>query len=187
MLRALEFSELEEDPMRSLTITAAISASVVASQAMADPSNWVPGPIWGVKDAIVGGQSSAPSDPRFICRAVVNKAAGDKYPGGMQSNSNGCEINYGGTFYLGYSYELLTPAWRSSTTITENNGVPVSATYLGGHGIGRAGMPAVPLYFCRADFRGGKHLGKVFPGSNGCAIPWGGSEHRFVTPYEVLV
>jgi Protein of unknown function (DUF3421) len=174
--------------MRTMTISAALSAGLMVSQAMADQGNWVtPSSTPVPRDAVVGARQHAFHFlPDFICRPKF----GVKHPGILMPYlSKYCNIVSDGMAKSVETYEVLTPAWKSCVTVSGCNGtgVPVNATYQGGHGIAKFGTPAVPLYFCRADFMGGKHLGKVFPGSNGCAIPWGGTEHRFVTPYEVLV
>jgi hypothetical protein len=176
--------------MRTIAISAALSASLISSQAMAiitsQPTNWAPSTTSLPRDAVIGArQSGFHFLPDFICRA--KSATGEKYPGILMPYlSSYCNIVSRGMTLSVASYEVLTPAWRSCYTVAACNGtgVPANATYQGGRGTGKY---AVPLYFCRADFMGGKHLGTIFPGSNGCAIPWGGAAQPPTKPYDVLV
>jgi hypothetical protein len=164
--------------MRTVTISAALSAGLIASHAMADQGNWVfafSGSSEG--DTVIVG------DGFDICRAVGNPA-GDKYPGTiLHAEPAGCGIstNKNPVQY----YDVLVPARRSASDST----IPGNATNKGAHGIGKFGLPGAPLYFCGADLTKLKFGKGVHPGSldsKGCHIPYGGSTLT-VTPYDVLV
>jgi Protein of unknown function (DUF3421) len=173
--------------MRTIAISAALSAGLMAGHAMAaDQGNWVfpTGTFPATRDAVVGGRASpATFSPIYICRALVN-TQGDRYPGAV--SSSGCMINVGGIARAFSSYlEVLVPAQKSAF----NGNYPANATNKGAHGIGRSGSPGAPLYFCRADLTAqgkGVQLGSLAPGSSGCLIPYGGTA-KAEASYDVLV
>jgi hypothetical protein len=178
--------------MRTITITisAALLASCMTNQAIAQRSqpNWVPnftGWIWGPatmvnQDSIVGGhgapQMIGAAPPAFVCNANNGVAT---YPGMVTPltgapfgswGSAGCSIDVGGAPPAPpKDFHVLVPAWQTNS----NGSFPSKATYKGGRGNARPGMPAIPLYFCRAFHEGGTHPGKIGPGLSGCLIPWG--------------
>jgi hypothetical protein len=168
--------------MRTITISAALSAGLMAGPAMAaDQLNWIgrynqPPPY----DVVVGGKAAITATvPIGVCRAVVN-TPGDKYPGAIGFANSQCSVNFGGIGKPYSTYEALVPAQKSASGGT----IPTNATNKGAHGA-RLG---VPLYFCRADLGGGKgvQLGSLAPGSSGCLIPYGGTTLT-ASSYDVLV
>jgi len=168
--------------MRTITISAALSAGLMAGPAMAaDQLNWIgrynqPPPY----DVVVGGKAAITATvPIGVCRAVVN-TPGDKYPGAIGFANSQCSVNFGGIGKPYSTYEALVPAQKSASGGT----IPTNATNKGAHGA-RLG---VPLYFCRADLGGGKgvQLGSLASGSGGCLIPYGGTA-KPVSSYDVLV
>jgi Protein of unknown function (DUF3421) len=168
--------------MRIITISAALSAGLMAGQAMAlDQLNWI-GRSGGAatSDTIVGGKNAVTVDvPIGICRARASiDDPNSKYPGGLVSG--GCSINLGGAAQVISSYEVLVPGLKSASSGT----VPTNATNKGAHGVSGA-----PLDFCRADLGGGKgvQLGSLAPGSRGCLIPYGGATQTVSSSYDVLV
>jgi hypothetical protein len=168
--------------MRTIAISAALSASLMAGQAMADQGNWVDKSNAAVTrgEAIVGGTDAnhAYPIPIGICRASASIDDPNlKYPGGLVSG--GCSINLGGTAQVISSYEVVVPGLKSASI----GNVPTNATNKGAHGVSGA-----PLYFCRADLGGGKgvQLGSLASGSGGCLIPYGGTA-KPVSSYDVLV
>src|ERR1700730_1165612 len=160
--------------MRIITISAALSAGLMAGPAMAaDPLNWIgrynQAPPY---DVVVGGSNAITATvPIGVCRAVVN-TPGDKYPGAIGFANSQCSVNFGGIGKPYSAYEALVPAQKSASGGT----IPTNATNKGAHGVSRFGSPPAPLYFCRADLGGGKgvQLGSLAPGSSGCLIPYGG-------------
>jgi len=76
---------------------------------------------------------------------------------------------------------LGKPANAQENWVYEKGGaVPLDAVAGGAEGNGTL------IYICRAFYSGGVHPGRVRPGTGGCHIGWGGTEH--VIPfYEVLV
>jgi hypothetical protein len=172
--------------MRTIIISAALSAGLIASQAMAaDQGNWVENSYgsWGVVDIIWAGSDR-------VCRVVVYD--GIKYPGGI--DALGCRVSKGGgipglpteSVVPSYTYDVLVPAQKSASA----GAIPTNATNKGAHGIGKFGNPGAPLYFCRADLGEegkGEQLGSLAPASRGCLIPYGGSTKLVSKSYDVLV
>jgi Protein of unknown function (DUF3421) len=200
-----------EDPMRAITISAGLLATVVAGQAIAgSPDIWFPryqGDYGGKTepltfDSIVGGWkwSGAKVEPLFICRTHERFS----YPGFVTEKAESdtektCQ-------YVSYpsagtdpNYDVLRPTWQDCDTVSACNGtgVPVNATHQGGHGIAKTiGVLPVKFYFCRAlSFEYGPYgipinlslqVGRIAPDSKGCLVPYGGQE-RVYTSYGVLV
>lgn len=79
----------------------------------------------------------------------------------------------------------ITAAALFSTTAsaawiqTGGNRIPVDAVQGGQEAAGA-------LFICRADYKGGKHMGKTRKEFNACNIGWGGREIQ-IPAYEVLV
>jgi len=172
--------------MRTITISAALSAGLMAGNAMADQGNWVGQYGATPRDAIVGGKATATVvTPISVCRAMVN-TLGTKYPGGgpAPGGSGKCSVNFGGIATSYITYDALVPGQKSASGGT----IPSNATNKGAHGVSKFGLPPAPLYFCRADLGGGKgmQLGSLAPGSSGCLIPYGGTTQT-ASSYEVLV
>src|SRR5689334_14880528 len=115
--------------MRTIAISAALSAGLLAGQAMADQGNWVPPSGRPVPfDAVVGArQLGFHLLPDFICQA--KSLTGEKHPGILMPYlSSYCNIVSSGTALSVGSYEVLTPAWKSCSTASACNGtgVPVN-------------------------------------------------------------
>jgi hypothetical protein len=170
--------------MRTITISAALSAGLMVSQAMADQGNWVES-AYGTYDydTVVAGAYG--SFGGRVCRAVVDVGSWTKYPGEIVPS--GCSVNLAGVATIDPKtliYERLAPAQQSAS----GGAIPTNATNKGAHGVSKFGNPGAPLYFCRADLGGwkGVQLGSLAPGSSGCLIPYGGTTQNKST-YEVLV
>jgi hypothetical protein len=200
--------------MRTLTISAALLASSIASQAIADSQpNWVPKWVpdntsldemhYRTFDSVIGGYGETKICRTSFYTGIVVPASD---LGGGKTAPGGCQYPTSLWFTsTSNTYDVLVPAWQHvEVPSTDSTGhpippvavIPPNATFQGGHGIGKFGIPAIPLYFCRAlYFDSGPsgmpinlsmQIGKVGPGLKGCLIPYGGYEYLY-TSYDVLV
>ena len=117
--------------------------------------------------AIEGGWENG--HPLYVCRI---RNAGGMHPGKIVSGH--CNIGYGGREISRSEYEVLVGPRGGSWSFAHGH---YNGALVGGSENGR------PLYICRADYRGGKHPGKVV--ANHCNFGFGGAEVS-VTRFEVF-
>jgi hypothetical protein len=122
---------------------------------------------WIPTEAIVGGRDAS-GNPLYLCSGEYS---GGVHPGKTRPEFKGCYISWGGKEISTRSYRVLMPSWGSD----------VSRAMLAG-----SQANGEPLYVCRAEYGGDRHLGKSSPTLGACSIGWGGNEVA-VFPYEVLL
>ena len=129
------------------------------------------------RGAVRAGREHAPGgEALFICRARFKNGI---HPGKVRRGLGGCNVPWGGRENTVRSYEVLVGrgfGWRRA----RDGNIPLDAVLIGREN-GRD-----MLFTCRANFKNGRHPGKVRPGLGGCNIPWGGREHT-VREYQVLI
>jgi Protein of unknown function (DUF3421) len=190
--------------MRTITISAALSAGLMASQAMADQwtrslDQWTRTDAGGISssilrlEAVAGGRYLTAADlvfhsvnpGGFICRATKN---GILHPGRLMLEgpwANYCEIVAAGIPYPIYTYDVLTPAWaHTSLAPGKTATIPPNATYQGAHGQDNHGSGQAPLYFCHAMVAGSTRPGMIAAGDKGCSVPGTATP---VPDYDIMV
>ena len=129
------------------------------------------------RGAVPAGREHPPGgETLFVCRARFKNGM---HPGKIRPGLGGCAIPWGGRENTVGSYEVLVGrgfGWRRA----RHGNVPLGAI-LTGRENGRD-----MLFTCRANFKNGRHPGKVRAGLGGCNVPWGGREHT-VRDYQVLI
>ena len=109
----------------------------------------------------------------FACVAPYNNGM---HPGKTRPGFGGCNIPYGGREIAIWDYHMPRGGfWRPAA----GGEIPGGAFAGGFEANGQV------LYFCRAEWQGGVHPGKIRAGFRGCNIPYGGQEIT-VGRYEVL-
>lgn len=110
----------------------------------------------------------------YLCRGSYN---GGIHPGKVVENY--CHISYGGREIVLEHYEVLTNVAKGSEHWVEaSDGYVPDGAVMGGS------EPQRTLYICRADYKNGKHLGKLV--IHDCMFGWGGSEQTRRN-YELLL
>jgi hypothetical protein len=131
-------------------------------------------------NAIVAGHEASPYNQNlYVCRANYK---GGLHIGKTRKKFNGCNIGFGGRELTIHNYQILADNNTDLKWIkTDGSKIPNNAIV--------AGYEASPynqnLYVCRANYKGGLHIGKTRKKFNGCNIGFGGREIT-VKYYEVL-
>lgn len=113
--------------------------------------------------------------PLYICKA---KFKGGIHPGKTRPAFRGCNIGWGGKEHVVANYKLFfaNQKWKNGA----NGSIPANAIRGGKESKG------TPLYVCRANIKGGRHIGKIRSGFRGCNVGFAGKEYR-IPRYQVLV
>nr|CRH04936.1 conserved protein of unknown function [include at least 3 DUF3421 domain] [Candidatus Magnetococcus massalia] len=152
---------------------------LIASEGMSQADN---GAGWSQADrgrvpnnATVAGHEANKAQKLYVCRVSFR---GGVHIGKVAPHLRACNIGYGGREIRVGRYEVLT---KTGKWVPSAGGKVVPSAL-------KAGKESngTPLFICRANFKGGLHVGKVAPHLRACNIGWGGKENG-VPKYEVFV
>lgn len=138
----------------------------------------------------------------FICRTAL--ASDNKYPvflpGRWIRETGKCRLKDG--FLETDTYDVLLNSWAKKSTALNDKWVPATGGRIPEHAFKAGWNQRIgcfnenycdggvweTYYACRAEYKGGTHLGKAgvgFENLNGCQIEWG-DKGIFVARYDVL-
>ena len=157
--------------MKRLIITAVTATALLLSTAAS--AAWVATSGSNIPAGAVQAGNEADGTPLYLCRGKYGADNG-VHPGKTRAAFNGCNIGWGGKEVAIANYEVLV-GWKA----TSGSNIPANAVQGGQEAAGA-------LYICRADYQGGKHMGKTRAAFNACNVSWGGKEIQ-APNYEVMV
>ncbi|WP_396434641.1 DM9 repeat-containing protein [Limnohabitans sp.] len=173
-----------------LSVTVALGLLLSSVATLAQPQIvWVETKGDAIPATAVAAGNEANGEKLFMCR-MTNAAPPERrtlQPGKTRRGFGACNFHQDGFEFGSYVYEVAValPAgakWQR----TEASNIPPTAIVAGQSGITVSIPRNIPLYFCRANYRGGVHIGNTRPGFNGCGFGWGGRQIS-IRNYEILV